>query len=41
MRYDAESFTAGRVSPGLPFPCVVVVTGAIRDEGFEFPAYVK
>ncbi len=25
--------SAGRVSPDLPLPCLVVVTGAIRDEG--------
>src|SRR5947209_19094692 len=25
--------SAGRVSPGLPLPCLVVITGAIRDEG--------
>jgi uridine phosphorylase len=25
--------SAGRVSPELPLPCLVVVTGAIRDEG--------
>jgi uridine phosphorylase len=29
--------SAGRVSPDLPLPCLVVVTGAIRDEGTSFP----
>ena len=28
--------SAGRVSPQLPLPCLVVVTGAIRDEGTSF-----
>ncbi len=28
--------SAGRVSPELPLPCLVVVTGAIRDEGTSF-----
>ena len=28
--------SAGRVSPELPLPCLVAVTGAIRDEGTSF-----
>ena len=28
-----ELTSAGRVSPNLPVPCLVVVTSAIRDEG--------
>jgi uridine phosphorylase len=28
--------SAGRVSPELPLPCLVTVTGAIRDEGTSF-----
>ena len=28
--------SAGRVAPQLPLPCLVVVTGAIRDEGTSF-----
>lgn len=28
--------SAGRVSPDLPLPCLVAVTGAIRDEGTSF-----
>ena len=28
--------SAGRVSPELPLPCLVVATGAIRDEGTSF-----
>jgi uridine phosphorylase len=28
--------SAGRVSPDLPVPCLVVVTSAIRDEGTSF-----
>jgi len=28
--------SAGRVSPSLPFPSFVVVTGAVRDEGTSF-----
>ena len=28
--------SAGRVSPVLPLPCLVVVTGAIRDEGTSY-----
>ena len=28
--------SAGRVAPGLPLPCLVVVTGAIRDEGTSY-----
>jgi uridine phosphorylase len=28
--------SAGRVSPDLPLPCLVVVTGAIRDEGTSY-----
>ena len=28
--------SAGRVSPELPVPCLVVATGAIRDEGVSF-----
>lgn len=28
--------SAGRVSPELPVPCLVVVTGAIRDEGTSY-----
>lgn len=28
--------SAGRVSPVLPVPCVVTVTGAIRDDGTSF-----
>jgi uridine phosphorylase len=28
--------SAGRVSPGLPLPCLVVATSAIRDEGTSY-----
>ena len=28
--------SAGRVSPELPLPCLVVATGAVRDEGTSF-----
>src|SRR5580700_5387407 len=28
--------SAGRVSPNLPLPCLLVVTGAIRDEGTSY-----
>lgn len=28
--------SAGRVSPDLPLPCLLVVTGAIRDEGTSY-----
>ena len=28
--------SAGRVAPDLPLPCLVVITGAIRDEGTSF-----
>ncbi|MCU1248427.1 MAG: hypothetical protein JWQ49_1456 [Edaphobacter sp.] len=28
--------SAGRVSPELPLPCLVAVTGAVRDEGTSF-----
>jgi uridine phosphorylase len=28
--------SAGRIAPDLPLPCLVVITGAIRDEGTSF-----